>query len=982
MAVTEPTINTKLADVLRRMNPRWSLPGVLRSQQTQRVVGQPGKQPDLELSTGNAAPVVIEAEIHPARTVEDDASNRLGKSLTGSTLPLETVVALRYPARFKTSAESDLDRVISSSKDLEWALLTETGGRNPSNGWVSGTVADLAAMLEIVELSPRVLRQAADTLEGGVGAVATHLAKMNQPASLQQIAADLYQSEGEQTWRMAASIITNAFLFQEAVTGHLGTPSIAAMTHTGEGEISKLQVLNAWQEILEINYYPIFHIARQIVTAIPTTDADVICDLASQTALRLASAGVNQVQNMAGQMFGELITDRKFLATFYTLPSSARLLAELAVERLDADWEDSVAVTSLKIADFACGTGALLSTMYETIGARVRRAGGDDTLLHSAMIERVLIGADIMPAAAHLTTTMLSTKSPSTPFNRCGIHVSPYGKHGNEIAVGSLDLLRDQGAVSLFPTHQQVTGTEGPTEQTDSFVLDDDSCDVVVMNPPSTRPTSHERADALMSEGQRVPIVPSFAGFKTTDDEQTQMSIELKNLVENIKSKRKKAAQNMQAPELATWASHGNAGLASNFVDLADAKLKPGGVLALVLPFAAVSGESWAGFRQLVDRRYDNVHFITIATSGGTDRAFSADTAMAETLLIATKRLKRSPNRRARCTWTSINRRPNNLIESLWFANEIQRAASADHVTPLSVGGDRIGDLFTGPDVTVDDSEFAGISEPEIAQTALSIQSGDLLLAGHHPLPLPITTLGELGKAGPLHRDINGTDRKTGEHRGPFDLEPTKRTMSYPILWAHDAKSGRESAMEVRPDRSGRIRTNMREQAVEVSRTSTRLHINSDFRLNSQRLGACMTPNGTIGGRAWPSFCLEDRSWEAAICVWLNTTFGLVSRWSVSNRQQQGRATLTVSTLHQIPVIDPKLLKPSQIIAFNGIFEMFRLSELLPANETWRDIERKKLDEAVAHVLEIPDTALPALDTLRRQWCEEPSVHGGKSTRP
>ncbi len=982
MAVTEPTINTKLADVLRRMNPRWSRPGVLRSQQTQRVVGQPGKQPDLELSTSNAAPVVIEAEILPARTVENDASNRLGKSLTGSTLPIETVVALRYPARFRTSAESDLDRVITTSKDLEWALLTETGGRNPSNGWVSGTAADLAAMLEIVELSPRVLRHAADTLERGVDAVATHLAKMNQPASRQQVAAELYQSEGEQTWRMAASIITNAFLFQEAVTGHLGTPSIAAMTQAGAGAVTKLQVLNTWQEILEINYYPIFHIARQIVTAVPTTDADDLCDLASKTALQLASAGVNQVQNMAGQMFGELITDRKFLATFYTLPSSARLLAELAVERLEVDWEDRLAVTSLKIADFACGTGALLSTMYETIGARVRRTGGDDALLHSAMIERVLIGADIMPAAAHLTTTMLSTKSPSTPFNQCGIHVSPYGKHGNEIAIGSLDLLRDQGAVSLFPTHQQVTGTDAPIEQTDSFVLDDDSCDVVVMNPPFTRPTSHERADALMSGGHNVPAVPSFAGFGTTDDEQTRMSIELKKLVNNLKAKRKKAARNMQAPELATWASHGNAGLASNFVDLADAKLKPGGVLALVLPLAAVSGESWAGFRQLIDRRYDDVQFITIATSGGTDRAFSADTGMAETLLVATKRINRTPSQRAQCTWTSINRRPNNLIESLWFANEIQRAAHTDRVTSLSVGGDRIGDSFSGSDVTVDDSEFAGISEPEVAQTALSIQSGDLLLAGHHPFPLPITTLGTLGTAGPLDRDIYGTDPRTGVHRGPFDLEPTKPTMSYPILSSHDARSGRESAMEVQADQSGRIRANMRDQAVEISRTSTRLHINRDFRLNSQPLGACMTPSRTIGGRAWPSFCLDDRSWEATICVWLNSIFGLVSRWSVSNRQQQGRATLTVSTLSQIPVIDPRSLTPAQISASNGIFEMFRLSELRPANEAWQDTERKRLDEAVADVLNIPEMALPALDILRRQWCEEPSVHGGKSTRP
>ena len=41
------------------------------------------------------------------------------------------------------------------------------------------------------------------------------------------------------------------------------------------------------------------------------------------------------MQDLAGQMFGRLIADRKFLATFYTLPSSAAMLAELAVAKLD-----------------------------------------------------------------------------------------------------------------------------------------------------------------------------------------------------------------------------------------------------------------------------------------------------------------------------------------------------------------------------------------------------------------------------------------------------------------------------------------------------------------------------------------------------------------------------------------------------------------------------------------------------------------------
>ena len=73
---------------------------------------------------------------------------------------------------------------------------------------------------------------------------------------------------------------------------------------------------------------------------------------------------------------------------------------------------------------------------------------------------------------------------------------------------------------------------------------------------------------------------------------------------------------------------------------------------------------------------------------------------------------------------------------------------------------------------------------------------------------------------------------------------------------------------------------------------ATRLHINRDFRLNSQSLGACMAPTPAVGGRAWPSFSPtpanndDETLWGKVLVLWLNTTPGLVARWWVSSRQQ------------------------------------------------------------------------------------------------
>ena len=97
----------------------------------------------------------------------------------------------------------------------------------------------------------------------------------------------------------------------------------------------------------------------------------------------------------------------------------------------------------------------------------------------------------------------------------------------------------------------------------------------MIMNPPFTRSTNHEKAE--------VPV-PSFAGLGKTKEEQQAMSKRLKEVLKRLNKP----------------VGNGNAGLASNFIDLAHVKVKPGGVLALVLPAVCVSGGVLAGCARLV----------------------------------------------------------------------------------------------------------------------------------------------------------------------------------------------------------------------------------------------------------------------------------------------------------------------------------------------------------------------------------------------
>ncbi len=81
--------------------------------------------------------------------------------------------------------------------------------------------------------------------------------------------------------------------------------------------------------------------------------------------------------------------------------------------------------------------------------------------------------------------------------------------------------------------------------------------------------------------------------------------------------------------------------------------------------------------------------------------------------------------------------------------------------------------------------------------------------------------------------------------------------------------------------------------------------------------------------------------------------------------------------------LDVRQLSDAQVQRAHAIFDDFREREFLPANEAYHDETRQALDEAVlVNLLGLPESILEPLALLRLQWCQEPTVHGGKATRP
>ncbi len=951
---TEPSANNALGNLLRRMM-RGS--GIY-SETTQTFPDYPGRHADVLVTAPGRSPVAIEAEYLPAPEAEEDASRRLGLRVAGEPRTIEAAVAVRYPA--EVEAAYDLEQALASCR-LSYCVLYEDGNRFPESGWLEGGVEDLADLVRLVSVPQKEVEAAADNLQQGIETAATVLDQLDKtsPAIPQSLARTLGMANVPQTRRMACAIIANALIFHERIAGmYEGIKPLNLVCGPGVGNPQTV-TLAAWAEILKINYWPIFAIARDLLGQVSAGTASEVLATLRETAQRVDSAGVTNAHDLTGRIFQRLIADRKYLATFYTLPASAALLARLAVAKMDGvDWSDADAIGKLRIGDFACGTGALLSAVYEQIAARHERAGGDPAALHRVMMEEVLYGCDVMPSAAHITSATLSGVQPGVGFGKSRVYTMPYGRQGDgSVAIGSLELLQSSQTMTLFNTSDPALQTGSQGEETAARInvdIPDEGFDLVIMNPPFTNNAAKEAANVGV-------FAPAFAAFGTGDQDQREMA-------------RRLASQSKGT------CYHGNAGIASAFVALADRKLRNGGILALVLPLSAAGGLAWQGFRELIGKSYRHSVVLSIAGAPSNQMSFSSDTGMAECLVIAEKCGHAEPEERNAC-FITLSARTRGFVGASALSAGVSSSNGMRRIddgpfggTPLLIGNELAGQAIAAP-FPQNGSVWGAVrtSDMSLTQTADALAHSLLWLPGNAiPFELKMARLNAVGKLGLHHRDIGGQPP-----RAPFAIAGPSPTSTYPCLWRHDAK--KENHIVCEPDSQLVIRPDLEQKANAAWSTAGRGHLNRDFQFNSQPLVMAITDRPSMGGRAWPNVNLYDSELDYPLALWCNSTLGLVLYWWHSNRQQSGRGTSSIRSLETMCVLDFRELTDGQLAKTEEIFNEFRDKELMPAYLADADPNRALLDRrVVCDLLGFGEDVYEGVRRLAAKWCAEPSVHGGK----
>ena len=958
---TEPNANNALGIILQGMMTTFDV----RYENTRIIEGHPGMHPDILITADGRSPVVVEAEYDPAGTAEAEARERLG--LRVNNRPIEAVIALRYPP--EVADAYDLAAAVAAAP-LSYCLFTVAKygpaphreihrvARFPETGWLQGAPSDLADLIRLVSVPHLAVEQATDALITGIDGVAAILDEV--PGCTPAIARLLGMDDVPQTRRMAGAIVANAMVFHERIARIY--PAIRPLHLVcGNGVANPLrETVNAWQQILEINYWSIFSIGKNILQQLTSMDAKRILNLLELIVGNITNTGIDNTHDLTGRVFQRLISDRKYLATFYTLPPSAALLARLAVAKLNnIDLGDADAIARLRVADLACGTGALLSGFYEQITARYEQSGGNPAHIHPVMIEEVLYGCDVMPSAIHITGSTLSGMQPSIGFDNSRLYTMPYGRlDDGSVKIGSLELLQSSSVMTLFNTSDPAQRTGSIGEETAAQVnvdVPDLAYDAVIMNPPFTSNTKHYDADEGVQNA-------AFAAFNASQIDQNKMAAQMQIMA-------------------ADTCYHGHAGLASAFAALAHRKVKPGGVVAFVLPFTAINGASWAKFREMIAGHYQDITIVSISANSR-NMSFSSDTGIAECLLIARK-IAEDETPDSRAVFVSLSRRPPGLLEASETAKAIIAATVTRHLEdgpyggdPVTIGESTIGEMLNAPlDDHANGWGAARIADYSVAQTAYYLAAGQLWLpAEPQSIAIPIAQLNQVGQ--------RGHDSQlfiSAAHKGPFILNKRKpsRTVTYPALWNHSAKN--ETKMICQPDSQLRVRRGRETRAHELWATASRVHLNRDFTFGSQALAVAFTERESIGGRVWPNVIFDDKRCDYAFSLWGNSTLGLLSYWWHSSRQQSSKAGMTIRQSETLPTLDFRALTDDQLAAAETIFNEFRQLDLKPAYLADADPNRALLDRRViCNLLGLDHATYRAVRRLAAKWCAEPSVHGGK----
>ena len=903
----ESTVNVHLADVLRSN-------GVLASEEQRVASGQP----DVIVDAGPSC-AVIEAEFEPARTVKEDALKRVGTMWKGKLV--DRLYTVAYPEKLKTCPANKLKSALEETRDLR---IEYKDSDRPSS-WQTidaNSVESLAKLLK----DHWVKQDGSKEIDGIV---------QRMSEAIEQAAGILMRTEAmvdpNEEAGITALVWLNAMLFQELLSSRLEGEDEGRIPPL-DLDISATDLRAQWDDILKINWHPIFHSARESLGTVPGEKASSAIKGLLREAKRTAENQLLTRHDITGRIFHRLLDSRKFLATNYTTIPAAILLSGMAFfkdeEKEGVNYQSVEDLLKLSICDPACGTGTLLMSAAQEVMSRfIADDPKERGILTKTLLEECLHGFDVVPHAVHLTAATLSMAETKQKIDNTHLYCLRHEVGDNEEAyLGSLDLLsggRSQYRIGLGGKEQQVaeqvTGT-GDVKR--GVVAIPKGCRLIIANPPYTRaggPGNKENKEWN-------PIFGSLLNKK-------EIAVMKKAMNERLKS--------TPAGSLS--------GLGSAFLVLADQVLTQGSRLAFVLPYTVLTGTSWRPIRKMLQEKY-RVEWVVVSHDrrsrgkkkgflGRVWTSFSESTTMSETLIVATKKVRKHESYTTKFLNLRIN--PDTPIDAHSLLNRLKRYRSSEGVQEIVLGDQSWGEI-----VPVPSSELMSQAWYQTAFTQYRlIQKVKELLTGDQ---VPLAPLREGWTLGPAHTQIKSS--KYGIFTITKTDDPTR--LGKPALWHHSFKRMQtlESSANARLNRRASVPE--QDMADMLSKTG-KFHIATDLRANTQKIAAVVTDECMLGVGSWVTFkpIKKREGSEETMCLWMNSSIAVLLRVALCNKPYLGRIRMTHSSYKPFPVLDISQLSDAKLLVGKQMCERLKKKVLLPFKDMHRDSVRQQIDGFVCELL-------------------------------
>lgn len=759
----------------------------------------------------------------------------------------------------------------------------------------------------------------------------------------------LSPAESEAVSRISSLVIINAMIFQEILARH-DDYRISSLEKLKDEENVLSAFSSQWRDILKINYYPIFHLARELLKSL-TADADIFAHLRSlaEAAQRIVSLRAALRHDLMGRVYHKLLADKKYLATYYTRVPSAILLLKLALgnDAFPLRWHDFNELMDFRIADLACGTGTLLMAAADTVtdnyvGAAVKAGQPPNFIdIHKVLAEKIVHGYDVLPSAAHLTASTLALRAPEISFERMNLWSLMMGGPLNSL--GSIDfawekripIMRDM--FGAMREAKQVTG-KGEKESPHAHVPELDLC---TMNPPFTRSVGGNLLFGSLPDAERA-----------------KAQAKLKKIVKRY---------NIQASI--------TAGLGSVFVAIGDRYVKKGGRLALVLPKALVSGVAWEPTRKLLAKNYQ-VEFL-VASHDPERWNFSESTSLSEVMLVARKLEKEEDASTNPTVVINLWRNPDTAFEALAIYHTLKNKpgppgprgqGALEFSLDKTKEKVKLGEALAFPWKEVQGWPMwilpCAFAQSDLIRAAYFLAGGELWLPGVKGLPIvPLKPLGDFATLGPDRRDI---------HDG-FNVgqQPT----SFPAFWGHDAQE--INTLEQKPNAflkplaEGKKGRPLR-LTEDLWPLAGKILLAERIWLKTQAMVCLRVSQHVLSNMWWPISLKEkfqDDDIEKALVLWLNSTLGLIILLAYRQETRGAWIDFKKPVLSSLPVLDVGSLTRDQLTRLAAIYDEVCREELRPFPAMDEDPVRAKIDAAVGKALGLPDFSI-----LRHLLAREPVV--------